>query len=124
VLTTERYNEDWSDLADPAKRSGHWTDKFKYIPLDDTGRDYLTTGLELRLRNEDYENNALGNAAAPNNGYLWTRLLPYADLHLGLGKVEVRAFAQPIIAYAAGVAPRPAPSTRRVSIRFRPLPMW
>lgn len=105
VLTTERYNEDWSDLADPAKRSGHWTDKFKYIPLDDTGRDYLTTGLELRLRNEDYGNNALGNSAAPNNGYLWTRLLPYADLHLGLGKVELRAFAQPIIAYAAGVAP-------------------
>jgi hypothetical protein len=105
VLTTERYNEDWSNLADPAKRSGHWTDKLKYIPLDDTGRDYLTTGLELRLRNEDYQNNALGNAAAPNDGYLWTRLLPYADLHLGLGKVEVRAFAQPIIAYAAGVAP-------------------
>lgn len=101
VLTTERYNEDWSTLADPAKRTGHWSEGFKYIPLDASGASYLTTGVELRLRDENYHGNALGNAAAPDDGYLWGRVLPYADLHVG----HVRAFVQPVIAYAVGVAP-------------------
>ncbi|SFG49489.1 Alginate export [Novosphingobium sp. CF614] len=105
ILTTERYNEDWSDLADPANRIGHWTEPFKYIPLDSTGAYYLTTGLELRLRNEKFENNLWGSADAPDDGYLWIRALPYADLRVG----KVRAFVQPIIAYAAGVAPAPGP---------------
>lgn len=105
VLTTERYNEDWSNLADPANRTGHWTEKFKYIPLDGTGAVYLTTGAEARLRYEDYQGNGWGGAAAPDDGYLWTRVMPYADLHVG----KVRAFVQPVAAYAAGVAPSPSP---------------
>ena len=100
VQTTERYNEDWSNLADPANRTGHWTEGLKYIPLDQTGTDYLTTGLELRVRNEDYHGNWT-NPDAPNDGYLWVRAMPYADLHVG----QVRAFVQPIVAYAAGVRP-------------------
>jgi hypothetical protein len=100
VETTERYNEDWSSLADPANRTGHWTEGFKYIPLDQSGADYLTTGLELRARNEDYHGNWT-NPDAPNDGYLWVRAMPYADLHVG----RVRAFVQPIVAYAAGVRP-------------------
>jgi hypothetical protein len=108
VLTTERYNEDWSNLADPTKRTDVWTERFKYIPLDKAGADYLTTGLELRLRNEDYHGNELGSPAAPNDGYLWARALPYADLHIG----QLRAFVQPILAYAAGVAPSPSPIDR------------
>lgn len=105
VLTTERYNEDWSTLADPANRTSHWTEGFKYIPLDAAGSDYLTTGLEVRLRNEDYHGNALGSPSAPNDGYLWARALPYADLHVG----RVRAFVQPVLAYAVGVAPSAGP---------------
>lgn len=105
VLTLERYNEDWSTLADPANRTGAPTEKFKYIPLDASGNDYLTTGLEVRLRDEAYHGNVLGNSAAPNDGYLWVRALPYADLHVGLGGARVRAFVQPIIAYAVGVQP-------------------
>lgn len=105
VLTTERYNEDWSDLTDPAKRTGRWTERFKYIPLDQTGSAYLTTGTEIRLRYEDYRDNLWGGADAPDNGYLWARAMPYADLHVG----AVRAFVQPIIAYAAGVKPSASP---------------
>ncbi|HZV11179.1 MAG TPA: alginate export family protein, partial [Novosphingobium sp.] len=104
VLTPERYNEDWSSLADPAGRTGHWTEAFKYIPLDGTGSAYLTTGGELRLRDETYHANLWGQASAPDNGYLWARLLPYADLHVG----QLRAFVQPVLGYAVGV--RPAPS--------------
>jgi hypothetical protein len=107
TLTITRYDEHWEDLADPSARDGHWTERFKYIPL---GSDaYLTTGLELRAHNEKYGNNLWGAAPAPDDGYLWLRALPYADLHAGRGKLAVRAFAQPIMAYAVGVTPSPGP---------------
>lgn len=103
-LTTTRYGEDWSGLADPAARTGRWTEGFKYIALpgDDA---WLTTGLELRVRNEAFRNNLWGDGPAPNDGYLWLRAMPYADLHVG----RVRAFVQPIAAYAIGVAPSAGP---------------
>ena len=55
VLTTTRYDEHWDALADPALRDEHWTGRFKYIPLSDDA--YLTTGIELRARNESYHGN-------------------------------------------------------------------
>ncbi|MET3722620.1 hypothetical protein ABIC35_000511 [Sphingomonas trueperi] len=103
TLSITRYDEDWSDLADAEKRAHHWTGPFKYIPLG--GDAWLSTGIELRLRSESFANNALGNAASPDDAYLWTRVLPYADLHAG----PLRAFAQPILAYAAGVRPTAGP---------------
>jgi len=103
TLTTTRYDEDWSHLADPADRTGHWTEAFKYIPLAEDA--YATTGVELRVRNESYRDNLWGGAAAPNDGYQWVRLVPHADLHMG----RVRAFVQPIAAYAIGVAPQAGP---------------
>jgi hypothetical protein len=99
-----RYDEDWSGLADPQARTGRWTEAYKYIELP--GRDaYLTTGLDVRLRDEAFRDNVWGGSPAPNDGYLWVRALPYADLHVG----EFRAFVQPIVAYAVGVAPAASP---------------
>lgn len=103
TLSITRYDEDWSDLADAEKRGHHWTGQFKYIPIGDDA--WLSTGIELRLRNEDYKNNLWGGADAPDDSYLWVRALPYADLHVD----RFRAFAQPIIAYAVGVQPSPSP---------------
>lgn len=103
TLTTTRYDEDWSKLADPADRDGHWTERFKYIRL---GPDaWLTTGVELRLRSESYRDNVWGDGPAPDDGYVWARALPYADLHVG----RLRAFVQPIAAYAIGVTPAAGP---------------
>ena len=103
TLSITRYDEDWSDLADAQKRAHHWTGPFKYIPLGDDG--WLTTGAELRARSESYRNNQWGGADAPDDSYLWLRALPYADLHVG----KVRAFVQPILAYAVGVSPSASP---------------
>lgn len=103
TLTITRYDEDWTKLRDPAERNDHWTGPFKYIPISDDA--YLSTGVEFRLRNEKYKDNLWGDADAPNDGYLWARLVPYADLHVG----NARAFVQPMIAYAAGVAPSASP---------------
>lgn len=104
-LTTTRYDEDCSGLADPANRTGRWTEPFKYIPLSGDGHAWLSTGTEVRLRVEKYDDNLWGGADAPDDGYLWIRALPYADLHVG----RVRAFVQPIVAYAVGVSPGPGP---------------
>ncbi|MEC3912400.1 alginate export family protein [Sphingobium sp. CR2-8] len=103
TLSITRYDEDWSDLADAQKRAHHWTGPFKYIPLGDDS--WVTTGIELRARSENYQNNLWGGADAPDDSYLWLRALPYADVHVG----KVRAFVQPILAYAVGVAPSASP---------------
>lgn len=96
TLTIERYSEDWSALADPANRKGRWTEPFKYIPLSDDGTTYLTTGAEARSRYEGYENVNWGSA--PDDSYVWHRLMPYADLHSG----NVRMFVQPILSAISG----------------------
>lgn len=107
VLTTERYNEDWSVLADPAHRAGHWTEAFKYLALDPAGGVYLTTGVELRLRYEHYHEKYWGSAV-PRESLLWKRALPYVDLHAG----QARVFVQPEFAYATGARPAPGPIDR------------
>jgi hypothetical protein len=103
TLSITRADEDWSDLADAEKRAHHWTGPFKYIPLGDDA--WLSTGIELRARNENYADNLWGGADAPDDGYVWLRALPYADLHVG----KLRAFVQPIAATSIGVAPAPGP---------------
>jgi hypothetical protein len=103
TLTITRYDEDWSDLANAEKRAHHWTGPFKNIPIGDDA--WLSTGIELRARSETYDDNGWGDAPAPDDGYLWLRALPYADLHVG----RLRAFVQPILATSIGVAPSPGP---------------
>lgn len=103
TLTTTRHDEDWSTMADPADRPGRWSDDLKYIPITDDA--YATVAAEIRIRNESYRNNLWGGAAAPDDGYQWVRFVPSVDLHAG----RVRAFVQPIAAYAIGVAPSAGP---------------
>lgn len=103
TLTIERYPEDWSHFAEPAQRTGHWTERFKYVPLDEDGSIYLTTGVEVRSRYEAYRNQNWG--AAPDDDYVWHRLMPYADLHIG----RVRLFVQPILSSIDGTARPLAP---------------
>ncbi len=103
TLTNTRYEEDWGRLANPDNRAGRWTEDFKYIPLG--GDAWLSTGIELRARSESYRDNLWGEADAPDDSYLWLRAMPYADLHVG----KLRAFVQPIAAYAVGVAPTASP---------------
>lgn len=107
TLTIERYPESWSYLADPARRTGRWTEPFKYIPLSTDGSSYLTTGLEVRSRYEGYANVRWGEA--PDDRYVWHRFMPYADFHVG----KLRLFAQPIVSGISGVrrAKRPVDTT-------------
>lgn len=85
--TSLRYDEDWS-AHDPG---------LKNLQIDPTGQVRLTLGLEARVRQESFANSLWGEA--PDDGYLWLRAMPLADLHAG----PVRFFVQPIIGYARGV---------------------
>lgn len=105
TLSNTRYDEDWSKLADPANHDGRWTEALKYVPIDPDGDVWVSTGLEVRARMESFTDNLWGGAAAPDDAYLWLRATPHVDLHVG----RVRAFVQPIVAYAVGVAPAASP---------------
>lgn len=95
-VTPERHTEDWSYLGDPTKRTGHWTEKFKYIPLSDDGSSYLTSGLEARVRHEGFRSPNWGSR--PDDSYVWHRFMPYADLHFK----NARMFIQPVFSAISG----------------------
>ena len=102
-MSNFRYDEDYSYLRDPSPRSGQWWEGLKYIPLNPPGDVFLSLGNELRVRYELLRNDNFGDGPQDDDGYLWGRLLPYADLHAGK---HFRVFTQLISAFA--VDPEPA----------------
>jgi hypothetical protein len=105
-ISSIRYDEDYSYLRDASLRTGAWWERFKYLPLNDSGDVYFTLGAEARLRYEWTKNNNWGEGPATDDGYLWYRALPLADLHLGR---YVRLFGQFVFAFADGKEPSVTP---------------
>ena len=66
---TLRYDENYSNLADPAKRTDFW-DPIKYIPLSESGDWNLSFGGEARERYEYYHNYRWNPASPDQDGYL------------------------------------------------------
>src|SRR5215813_8700825 len=102
-----RFDEDYRYLRDPAFRQDVWWERLKDIPIDRDGIVRLDVGADLRLRNENYRNNAWGEAPAPNDSYLWYRALPYAALRVG---PYIRLFSQFQLSWSSGVQPAPGPT--------------
>jgi hypothetical protein len=78
---TERWEEDYTYLRDPAARTD-WLDSLKYIPLNDKGDWYLTLAGQARYRYEFFNNNTFGVGPQDPNGYHLIRVTESADLHL------------------------------------------
>ena len=77
-----REDDDWSFLADPAKRQDFW-DPIKYIPLRSDRNDwYLSMGGEAREVWEQIGNDNWGQQPYMN-GYLNQRYTLSFDLHYG-----------------------------------------
>ena len=76
-----RYEEDWSTLRDPSRRTDFW-DPLKFIELND-GAWYLSLGGEGRIRYEALRNAAFGSGPQDGNGYVLQRYLTHADLNAG-----------------------------------------
>jgi hypothetical protein len=89
AFQTLRYNEDWSFLHDPSRRTD-WLDSVKFIPLDGTNV-YVSFGGEARLKYERYDEPVLNQNPADNDGFLLQRYLLHADVQLGS---HFRAFGQ------------------------------
>lgn len=104
--TNMRYDEDWSRVTTAPRRDADWWKAAKHRRLDKDGDVYLTTGLELRIRQEGFDDNNWGDPPAPDDGYLWLRMMPHADLHVG----PARAFVQGIAGYARGVGAGKGPA--------------
>jgi hypothetical protein len=85
-----RYDEDWSFLRDPSKRTDWW-DPIKYIPLNDREDWYLTIGGEARPYYEYYRNQDWGSEPQDDSGYFLQRYMLHADLHMGR---RMRLFGQ------------------------------
>ncbi|MDB5300266.1 MAG: hypothetical protein JWO87_1929, partial [Phycisphaerales bacterium] len=94
AYTVVSWNENWSFLADPAKRTDLF-DPIKYIPFNDTGDIYLSLGGQYRERYEYFNNYNFGAGPQSEQGYFLHRTLAHADLHAG---PYVRAFAEGISA--------------------------
>jgi Alginate export len=91
AILFNRWQEDWSVLADPRVPRQPF-DEFKYIPLSDTDRyTYLSFGADTRERFE--ANNAAGFGAGPNRNqdYVISRNEFHADLRIAN---QIQAFVQ------------------------------
>jgi hypothetical protein len=95
-----RYEEDWSFLRDPSRRTEP-LDRLKYIPLTADGWAWLSLGGELRLRYEYTHDPVWGQDPQDEHGVLLQRYTVHTDLHLGS---NLRIFVELLSALADGRA--------------------
>ena len=82
VLKTNRWQENWSVLQDPALRTQP-LDNLKYIPLSSANpMTYLSLGASLRERFEMNDASGFGVRDVQRDRYLIQRFEVHADLHL------------------------------------------
>ncbi len=108
TYTPDRWNEDYSFLADPNQRTDFW-DPIKYIPLNPAGDWYASFGGQIRYRSEHFDNNTFGTGPQTPNGFNDTRLTANLDLHFG---PNLRVFLQGASALEAGRHGGPRPNDR------------
>jgi hypothetical protein len=90
AILYNRWQEDWSVLADPALRTEP-LDALKYIPLDPADpKTYLSLGASLRERFETNQAPLFGVVAGRGDSYVISRLEAYGDLRVG----PIQAFVE------------------------------
>lgn len=105
-----RYDEDYSFLRDPSKRTDCYWDRIKYIPLNAPDR-YLSIGGEVRERLEAFHNPNYGSGPASSEGYNYyptQRYMLHADLHMS---PHLRFFTQTVTGLEYGAVGGPRPQT-------------
>jgi len=82
AIHSDRWQEDWSVLADPDLRTQPF-DFLKYVPVSPWDADsYLSFGLTLRERFESNDAPGFGTSGREGDSYLLQRLQFHVDLHL------------------------------------------
>jgi hypothetical protein len=82
TIGINRWQEDWSVLADPRLRTGPF-DGLKYIPLSQSGSAYLSLGANIRERVTIFDAPLFGTSGQKSNAYLLDRVQVHADLRFG-----------------------------------------
>jgi len=91
AILSNRWEEDWSLLADPRVPKEPF-DSLKYIPFDPGNpQTYLSFGADIRERFEANDVTNFGVSPNRNNDYLISRTEWHADLHIA---DQVQVFAQ------------------------------
>lgn len=81
TIGMNRWQEDWSVLANPALRTDFF-DPIKYIPLmPGDPKSFVSLGMTLRERFEHVDANAFGTSGNKADNYLIQRLQLHADFH-------------------------------------------
>ncbi|XUM22080.1 alginate export family protein [Bradyrhizobium oligotrophicum S58] len=81
TIRTNRWQEDWSALADPALRAAPF-DPIKYIPLQSgVPQSYVSFGMTLRERFESLDAASFGIGGAKPDQHVLQRLQIHADAH-------------------------------------------
>lgn len=74
--------QNWSFLADPARRTDPY-DRLKYLPWGSNTQRYVSLGFEERTEYEYFDNWMFGSGPQDHNGYGMIRVMPHLDLHSG-----------------------------------------
>jgi hypothetical protein len=112
-ITPLRYPENYGYLRDTPNRSADPWEGLKYIPLADDPDRYLSLGIDVRVRYEAYYDNTFEPPDVTLEDYVWTRVMPSADLHLGR---NVRVFGQLISAFKLSGEPLTPVDENRIDV--------
>src|SRR5260370_33126745 len=104
----ERYDEDWSFLRDPSKRTDFF-DPIKWIPLGKDGSWLLSIGGELRERFQDVRNEGFGLSPPARDRHGYHRIFLITDIHLG---PHFRSFVELVNGEILGAVTNPSPAER------------
>lgn len=80
-----RHREDWSGYRGMDTSAGDWTDRIKFVALNDDGTNYVTFGGHYRTRFENWKNNnfSLPPGVSHSDSFSVTRALVHSDFHFG-----------------------------------------
>jgi Alginate export len=113
VIMFNRWQEDWSVLADPRVPRQPF-DFLKYIPLSEMDAHvYLSLGATVRERFETNDSPLFGLGPSSNPSYLLSRTEAHADLRVG---EHVQVFAQLQSDFAPWKSPLSPPDRNRLDL--------
>ncbi|MCA1920300.1 MAG: alginate export family protein, partial [Flavobacterium piscis] len=86
VFQKLRYDDNVTYLKDSTR---NWYEKIKYIPLSQNSNFYASIGGEARFQYTYTVNDKWGDDSDEGDGYLLSRYLLHADVHLGIFRTFV-----------------------------------